>query len=199
MHDPMVVAFDIRRPWPSLRSEKVKEGQPRWEVTIYRKHGKSHDGWNPRRWWRPGSWSPFVTVFGRRWYFPSMVTIWHVEPGGHDSGEICKHWVGGKHRNRWRWHVWHWQVQVIPIQRVRHYFDRCEGCKQRMRRSTRIGTGWDSKGVMHDWCYSLRHVRGQLDDFQKYVRGDADQTQRWRVEYWLQNHPIIPDSLEGMK
>ncbi len=132
MHDPMVVAFDIRRPWPTRRAEKVRPGQPRWEVTIYRKHGRDHNGWNPRRWWRPGSWSPFVNAFGRRWYFPSLVTIWHVEPGGRDSGQVCKHWVDGKHRSRWRWHFWHWSIQVRPIQTLgRFLFERCIECGRR--------------------------------------------------------------------
>jgi len=49
MHDPMVVAFEIRRPWPRRRR-----------------------------------------LVGRR-YWPALITIWHVEPNGHDSGEVCKH------------------------------------------------------------------------------------------------------------
>ena len=162
MHDPEVVVFEIRRPWP----KRV-------------------------------NWST------RKWYFPAVVTVWHREPNGSDSGTICKGMGGSDFTwHNIKWAVRHWRhlhFQVIPIQRVRHYFQRCAGCGQRMRRCTRFGTSWGGSEVEHLWCSNLRHARAQLDDFQKYVRGDADNNQRWRVEYWLQSHPLIPDSLEGMK
>jgi hypothetical protein len=79
MHDPYVVAFEIRRPWP----RRVHWGT-------------------------------------RRWYFPPIITVWHVEPGGHDSGEICRHYdrETKKITNGWRWHVWHWKLQIHREVRV---------------------------------------------------------------------------------
>jgi len=71
MHDPMVVAFDIPRPWPRRSS-----------------HG------------------------GRR-YWPALITVWHVEPGGHDAFEVCTH------SSHWQWHVWHWKVQIRPLQQLK--------------------------------------------------------------------------------
>lgn len=50
MHDPMTVAFDIKRPWPVYRS-------------------------------RP--------VMGSRWYWPTLVTIWHVDPESDGSDDSC--------------------------------------------------------------------------------------------------------------
>jgi hypothetical protein len=131
MHDPMVVAFEVRRPWPTWSREKVKPGQARWK---WDRHGA---------WWKPGSWSPFITAFGRRWYLPSLVTVWHVEPGGADSGQVCKHYdrwqddAGKWHtrwRRGWRWHVHHWQVTIRPLQHLRaRLFDRCALCGRKGR------------------------------------------------------------------
>lgn len=99
MHDPMVVAFEIRRPWPSRRATPVRPGQPRWE---WKCHG---------RWWKPGNWSPFVTAFGRRWFFPSLLTVWHVEPRGADSGTVCRH-------TRRVDDVAGWKVRLHPLLRL---------------------------------------------------------------------------------
>ena len=50
MHDPMTVAFDIRRPWPSYRSQ------------------------------------PFM---GSRWHWPTLITVWHVDPERDGSDDSC--------------------------------------------------------------------------------------------------------------
>jgi hypothetical protein len=132
MHDPMVVAFEIRRPWPQKSSVGGRSSK-RWEVKI--RGGK---------WWRPGAWSPFVRAFGRSWYFPAMVTVWHVEPGGRDSGEVCKHWVDGKPKRSWRWHVHHWKIQVALVQKLhRKLFERCQECGR--------GYPWGYAPISHQW------------------------------------------------
>lgn len=179
MHDPMTVAFEIRRPWPK-RSGVAKAGGPRWEWVIYRKHAKDHPGRNPRQWWKPSAWSPFVTAFGRRWYFPSILTVWHVEPKGRDSGTVCPHYVRwrdhtGKWRskplNGWRWHVHHWHLQVPPLQDLqRRLFQRCEWCGGRSTKAAPVNVShqwdapknrpwWSSKpGLFHMGCSSAPHV-----------------------------------------
>lgn len=141
MHDPMVVAFEIRRPWPTRSSIPAKEGMPRFE---WKRHGP---------WWKPGAWSCFMVAFGRQWYWPSLITIWHVEPNGHDSGEICKHyerWPDGcggwesKVLRGWRWHIWHWHVQIAPVQKLKRYlFERCIECGRRYP--------WGYAPVSHSW------------------------------------------------
>lgn len=153
MHDPMVVAFEIRRPWPTRRPRRVREGSPRWELKVYRKHGSDHVGWNPRRWWNPRCWSPFQVAFGRQWYFPSLITVWHVEPKGHDSGTICKHsrrWQDPdgtwqyQSLSRWRWHFWHWHIQVALLGKMkRSLFERCIECGRRYP--------WGYAPVSHQW------------------------------------------------
>jgi hypothetical protein len=110
MHDPEVVAFEIRRPWP----HRVR----------YRNISASD---------RPRLDLPYVAALGRWWFFPEMITVWHVEPGGHDSGTVCP-WSG-----RWRWHVWHWRLQVIPLQEFRRWaLTRCAGCGGRSTRGRRV-------------------------------------------------------------
>lgn len=153
MHDPMVVAFEIRRPWPTCRPRRVREDQPRWQLNIHRKHGTDYEGRNPRRWWSPRHWSPFQVAFGREWYFPALVTVWHVEPKGHDSGTVCKHarrWEDEhgewhyKSLNGWRWHVWHWHIQIPPVQTVKRFlFERCIECGRRFP--------WGYAPVSHQW------------------------------------------------
>lgn len=125
MHDPMVVAFEIRRSLPQ-RQRYGKLPTRRFE---WKRHGS---------WWKPGSWSPFMVAFGRSWYFPSMMTVWHVEPDGRDAFEVCKS------RGHWRWHVWHWRIQISLAQKVKRFlFERCIECGRRFP--------WGYAPVSHQW------------------------------------------------
>ena len=76
MHDPEVLAFHIRRPWP----QRSFYHKTRWRWSL-----------------------PFVNIAGRSFYFKDLIAIWHVEPHGEDSlqGECrgAKHW-------RWHVHHW---------------------------------------------------------------------------------------------
>lgn len=159
MHDPMVVAFEIRRPWP--RRSDYGVSRPRWHFR-----------------------GPFWQVAGRRLYWPSLITVWHVEPGGHDSGEVCKHYTrtqgpDGKwtttYLRGWRWHVHHWHIQVRPLQNLRRWaLTRCAWCGGRSRKGRRIdtATGWDTPrgrwwqgepGLLHGGCYP-RYLRDSREE-----------------------------------
>jgi hypothetical protein len=167
MHDPMVVAFDIHRPWPSHPLRKPTRPVPRWKLSF-----------------------PFMYVAGREWYFPSLITIWHVEPGGRDSGEVCKHHTStqdpetGKwthhYSTRWKWHVWHWKIQVSPLQSLRAFlFDRCETCGRKGRPNhgymsgTRSLGWWKFKsrgGLYHSECMDLNHTRQTIAKDEALIR-----------------------------
>jgi hypothetical protein len=132
MHDPLVVAFEIRRPWPRRdRAWDSKAGKSRWAAS-----------------------GAFWTVAGRGWYWPGLITVWHREPGGHDSGEVCRHYIreqdaDGKWsmtiRYGWRWHVHHWKIQVRPLQALRRWtLTRCVWCGGRSRKG-------DYVNVSHQW------------------------------------------------
>lgn len=122
MHDPMVVVAEIRSPWPR---SSMPIGQERWRFR-----------------------GCFWTVAGRGLYFPSLVTVWHHEPGGRDSGEVCGYPSGlGLLR-----HLPHLSVQLHPLQQFRRWaLTRCAWCGG----SSRFRKGW---GI------NLRAPGGLADD-----------------------------------
>lgn len=129
---------------------------------------------------------PDVVIFNTRHF----VTVWHREPGGRDSGTVCPYapHKPSLHSVLWLMHHWrHLWIQILPVEKCRHYFERCADCNQRMLRSTRIGTSWDAPGVVHSWCHALRRVQGQCDDMTACLLGIADWNQQWRVEYRLKS------------
>lgn len=84
-------------------------------------------------------------------YRPPMVTIWHRDPSGYDSGVRCR--MGPE--QRWRWHVHHWRLQIHPLQRIRRAVQRCAGCGQRFgwNPPALIAAGWDDPRTLHPHCY----------------------------------------------
>lgn len=172
MHDPLVVAFTIRRPWPQRdRYRDAKDGRPRWEFRY------SWATW--RTFWKPSTYKAFWTVAGIGFYWPSIITIWHVEPKGRDSGEVCRHvrreqlpdgtWkVTALHG--WKWHVHHWKIQVIPLQQFRRWLlTRCEWCGGRSRKGDYVNCSmsWDGqrspwwrgeRGLFHADCSSIQQA-----------------------------------------
>lgn len=189
MHDPLVVAFTIRRPWPSR--SKIHDTRPdgkgsargrRWAWRIRHTHwGEGESGCgtqcrastrDPFPWWKPSSYSPFMTLAGRGFYWPDVITVWHREPGGADSGEVCKHYdrATRKVTRGWRWHVWHWQVQVSPLQQLhRRVFGRCGWCGGRStkRHPVNVSHQWDGprrrlfridRSAFHMDCSSVEHA-----------------------------------------
>lgn len=173
MHDPNVVAFEIRRPWPTRSGMPAKPGQPRWRA---RYPGAT--------WWRPwAGWRPFWTIAGRSYYWPPLVTVWHREPGGRDSLTVCGRGSDGQRAagRRWRWHIHHWRIQIRPLQRLRRWlFERCELCGHRYpygyapvahQWNQPAGRWWRvQRRAYHHECSSLVHVRRQLADTEDVVR-----------------------------
>lgn len=198
MHDPMTVAHDVVLPIPTRkrwRDASVHDPR-RWTLGRSRRTNPENLGEPTYPWWRPTGWS--IRFAGRGFGLYKFATIWHVEPGGRDSGEACRHYVRSadpepsrmrvrlspflkEHPRRdtpddpaagrgwiedraWKWHIRHWRIQVHPWQHFRNRFVRCEECRRRMNRATRIGTGWDAPGVTHMECNELRHARGLIKD-----------------------------------
>lgn len=174
MHDPMTVAHTIRRPWPR-RPRKVTTG-PRWRIRFHH-----------RPWWNPSDYYVFWRIAGREIHWPPLITIWHNEPDGRDSGEVCKHVI--KHQDAdgkwhmtilkgWKWHVHHWRVQFHPFQTWRRkYLTRCEECGR--KGSPNISHQWDSeqgpwwrgeRGLYHDECSSLTHYRRVEEGDKQLIR-----------------------------
>lgn len=152
MHDPLIVAFEIRRPWPK---------RDVWKTELALRDGV--------RWQFRGA---FNVVAGRGFYWPSFITVWHREPGGHDSLTICERRTqrsdGTWHRSRaWRFHVHHWKIQVVPLQMARRrLLTRCTSCGGRSTKAHPVNVGmWDGErgpwwrgetGLRHVNCTSMR-------------------------------------------
>lgn len=115
MHDPLVVAFEIKRPWPDS----------------------------------------YKTAGRRRRYWPTMITVWHREPGGHNWGTVCKR------DGHWRLHVHHYRIQVRPLQKLRRWvLTRCEWCGGRSRKGDQVNFSSSWNGIRTRWWRGeggLRH------------------------------------------
>ena len=119
---------------------------------------------------------------------PLNLDVWHDEPGGHDSGEVCGHAPHSLAARLW-WtlrHARHLHYRFWPYLHVKRWIvDRCDGCGHRFRWKEGRHSYQSTDRVWHDPCMSLRHVRGQLDDLTGYVRLTADENARWRAQYRL--------------
>lgn len=136
---------------------------------------------------------------GKR-YWPELICIWHVEPGGRDSGSVCKHWQDGKVRQRWKWHVWHWRIQVRPIQKLRRLlFERCAECGRGYPYGyAPIGT-WGGDKTWHHECSSMGRYRSLVEEDERVIRHlvaalrlERDQDESEIVEWLTGSH--VPDS-----
>lgn len=162
MHDPKHVAFEIRRPWPKFRRAKRHAG----------KRLRIRGEWK-RGWWdlRPAAFSVFWTIGRFELYWPALITVWHVEPGGRDAGTVC-----GAHA---RWHIHHWRIQVLPLQHLRRVLlTRCEECGR--KGSPNHSHGWyrerspwwrGEKGLYHRECSALVSLRNGRELDKQLVRG----------------------------
>lgn len=136
MHDPLTVAFEIRRPWPSPDSYRTKQAARTGER------------------WRVGG--PFWVLAGRGLYWPALITVWHRDPSGYDD-TTCR-------RTRWRLHVHHWRIQVPPLQQLRRrLLTRCARCGGRSVKGNPVnishqwdgprGRWWQGEpGLFHHGC-----------------------------------------------
>lgn len=144
MHDPMTVAFEIRRPWPKRQCGR-KISEKRWKIGL----------------------SPFWNLAGVEYYWPGLITVWHVDPSGFDSNEDCPY------SGRWQWHVHHWRLQIHPWQQFRRWaLTRCEWCggKSRKGDAVNISQQWDrdkgkwwkgERGLFHEDCSSISAAHRQ--------------------------------------
>jgi hypothetical protein len=96
----------------------------------------------------PRPWPERRRLAGHR-YWPAMVTVWHREPRGHDSGEVCLHYRRDGETvtvlNGWRWHVHHWRVQFPALRKMRRrLLTRCAWCGGRSTKADPVNNGYPS-------------------------------------------------------
>ncbi len=179
MHDPMVVAWEVPAPLPCrVKWRDARPGQPRWTLGRERRTNEANRGEPCYPWYRPTGWRPRVA--GRAFGLYRLATIWHVEPNDADSGTVCKHWADGHPLKAWRWHVWHWRVQIMPLQSLRaRLFDRCAECGRKGRPN--VSHQWDGKrlgwwkftsreGLYHRECSALVSYRRTVETDKALIR-----------------------------
>lgn len=145
MHDPLTVAFEIRRPWPQAadwRTEQAARTGTRWQFG-----------------------SPYWVLAGRGLYFPGLITVWHRDPSGYDS-TTCPMYPG----RAWRFHIHHWRLQVHPLQALRRrLLTRCAWCHGRHRKGDPVcvshswdgprGHWWQGEpGLFHADCSAIKEA-----------------------------------------
>lgn len=154
MHDPLTVAFEVRRPWPKTDpwTEHAARTGIRWKIG-----------------------GAFWTIAGRGLYFPALITVWHREPGNRDGLTVCGRkrqrrngtWT---HRRTWRFHVHHWRIQVPPLQALRRrLLTRCSWCHGRHLKGDAVnfshswnrprGHWWQGEtGLFHQDCSAIENA-----------------------------------------
>lgn len=150
MHSPEALAFSIVRPWPQISKSPMRKNVPKWQLPIIRRSDGSF------------MLSRFAYANGRELYFPSLFDIWHMEPGGRDSGSVCKtKWYKDKNGNdrakqTWRWHFWHYKVTPVFIYDIRRrLLTRCAECGGPDRKGNRVNhsnSGWGGGPKVPIWC-----------------------------------------------
>lgn len=106
----------------------------------------------------PRPWPRRSGMRRRRWYWPSLVDVWHHEPGGADALTVCRD-------PRWRWHARHWRLRFPPLVMLRRrLLTRCAYCGGRSRRRDHVNVSagsWDGprgrwwrgeRGLFHSDC-----------------------------------------------
>lgn len=141
MHDPLTVAFEIRRPWPRIEP--------------YRTRRSAETGIR----WRLGK--PYPVFAGRGLSWPRLITIWHHDPSDYDT-TTCPY------SGHWRLHVHHWRIQVPPLQQLRRrLLTRCAWCNGRSAKGDQVnfsnqwdgprGRWWQGEpGLFHGDCSAIK-------------------------------------------
>jgi hypothetical protein len=189
MHDPDVVVFDIHLPIPRRTKFWDRHADKRWTLGRQRRTNAENLGQPVWPWYRPRGYRPALA--GRTFGLVELCTVWHTEPQGRDSGTVCKGMGGSDltwHNIKWAVrHRHHLHFQFRFVQRVRSWlFLRCADCNKRFFwKEAHFGyMGGDA--TYHERCMTARHLRGQLDDAAKALTFTANDTERWRVERWLE-------------
>lgn len=197
MHDPMTVAFTIGRPWRDPVDPATARIWPTgyrppwitiWHVDPQRDGSDDSCDWSGRH--RPlngrerdllRAVDDLIRTLGHRPYWPDPRL--HGEPGavsgdGRDRGAIGAvsdalwAWRQRGWRLHPRWHVWHWRVQIHPLQAFKRWaFSRCATCGGRFAAGDGVVTAqWGGHGprwfrseerVHHVACLEAAGHRGR--------------------------------------
>ena len=172
MHDPLTVAFEIKKPWKRKPDRWFPEGYRESWVTIWHKDPEWGGSDDSCGWFVPPLTAKEKAYVKRLVETPEdNLKYWF--PGDDDYDvkykltrifRLCKKVNRPWYRHP-RWHIWHWCIQIHFIGKLKRYlFSRCEKCGKRFPwgySPTAHGFGghgprWfrGEKGVYHHECAS---------------------------------------------
>lgn len=167
MFDPMTVAFEIKYPW-KRKSAHFLEGYRDTFITVWHKdpckdgtdnscdwHGHKRKLSDSEKKMSQAIWH-LETILDNRPFFPDHEAHLRFQEVKNAMWDLRK--VKG-FRIHPRWHVWHWRIQVRPLQKITQWlFDRCAICKKGFRYGeSRIGN-WDGDSVWHHECNHKTYI-----------------------------------------
>lgn len=143
MFDPLTVAHEIKYPWRGKKSEWFPKGYRATFITIWHRDPCKDGSDNSCDW--HGSKKPLSPKEKVLWD-----AVWHLETvldnrpmypdhPAHKRFQPVKEAmyalrVREGFRIHPRWHVWHWRIQIHPLQQfMRWAFVRCEVCRGRFK------------------------------------------------------------------
>lgn len=196
MHDPSFLALTIYSPIPRREAWSDRFAQKRWTLGRSRRTNDENLGEPTYPWWNLGGYRPVIA--GRCFRFPHLIDVWHDEPGGRDSGEVCKYPHGWELRH----HLSHLHVRVIPLGRLRRWaLTRCSWCGGRSRKGDYVncsmawdgptGKWWQGEpGLFHSDCSGIYTAyRACTCETPKLAEGrdygrclTCDRHRTWRLE-----------------
>lgn len=167
MHDPLFLALRVPAPWLT-RSSLVQARGVRWALGRSRRTNPENLGEPTYPWWVVAAYHPVLA--GRTFRFAELVNVWHAEPGGRDSGEVCDY----PHGLQLLAHLPHLQLQVPVWQKWRRRLltrcDWCHGRSGRGRDTVNCAAGWErpdarwwqgERGLMHSDCAGVSSAHRQ--------------------------------------
>lgn len=171
MHDPLTVAWEIKRPWRDKPSQFFKEGYRPAMITVWHKDPERDGSDDSCGWFSPRLTKAELARCKELIRNPHD-NIGHFFTETHDSGkewQLAITWRALKRFNRpwWahpRYHFWHYRIQVHFIQALKRFlFSRCKVCGGRFGwNESPYSTGWGGDGPR--WFRSERGVyHGRCD------------------------------------
>lgn len=161
MFDPSTVAFEIKYPW-KRKSPHFPEGYRDTFIRIWHEDpctdgtDNSCDWFGSKRKLSPKEkalseaiWH-LETILDNRPFYPDHPAHLRFQPIKNAMWDLRK--VEG-FRIHPRWHVWHWRIQIVPLQQLKRFlFARCAVCKKGFRWNESVIGNWDGDKIWHHQC-----------------------------------------------
>lgn len=156
MYDPMTVVCDIHYPWSKVFFITIWHIDPEKDGT-----DDSCDWFGRKRKLLPREkaivdavWD-LETILDNHPFYPDHPAHKAFQPLHRAINDLSRKTGWRLHP---RWHIWHWRLQIHPIQSLkRRLFTRCESCGKRFGRDEPVvSTDWKACGPR--WFRSEPHV-----------------------------------------